>query len=67
MEDFQGWGITGFITGFIISIVLVAVITNHFESKVKTSGSYLMYENILYQKVNDEDLDNIVVLEMREE
>lgn len=53
--------ILGAIAGFILSIVLF----NLFYPKVKKSGEYLTYENVIYKQVSEEELDNIIVLEMK--
>lgn len=65
MEDFIMWGNLGLIIGVIIGILAVVVYSVITTPKIKTSGSYLTYENVIYKQVNQEELDNIIVLEVK--
>lgn len=48
--------------GLLVVIVYSTMITS---KKVQKSGSYLKYKNVIYKQVNQEELDNIIVLEVK--
>ena len=59
------YGNLGLIMGVVIGLVIIIVADAVTGSKVKTSGQYLTYENVIYKQVNQEELDNIIVLEVK--
>lgn len=59
------YGNLGLIVGAIIGLLVVIVYSAMTIPKVQKSGSYLTYENVIYKQVNQEELDNIIVLEVK--
>lgn len=53
--------IIGTIFGFLVGIIIGITI---FEQP-KMSGSYLTYRNEIYKQVPKEELDNIIILEVK--
>lgn len=50
---------------FLFGLIIVGITDAVTEPKVKKSGQYLTYENVIYKQVNQEELDNIIVLEVK--
>ncbi len=65
MEDFFMFGNIGLIIGVVIGLAIILITDVVMGPKVKTSGQYLTYENVIYKQVNQEELDNIIVLEVK--
>lgn len=63
MEDFGIMGFIGGIFGFIVGIIIIVTLGNE---KPKMSGSYMVYQEKIYQEVPQEELENIIVLEVKE-
>lgn len=61
----DGEGEFELILGAIAGIILSIVLFNLFVPKIKKSGQYLTYENVIYKQVSEEELDNIIVLEVK--
>ena len=55
----------GFLVGCLIGIFTVIILYCCQKERIKISGSYLTYENVIYKKVPEEELENIIVLEMK--
>jgi len=65
MEDFHIMGFIGGCFGLFVGIFIVIIIYCTQKEELKISGSYLTYENVIYKKVPEEELENIIVLEMK--
>ena len=65
MEDFNINAFLGFWAGMIIGIIVVVILYAVYKEKIKISGSYLTYENVIYKQVPQEELDNIIILEVK--
>jgi len=65
MEEFNISILIGFLLGLLIGIFAEVIIFSNEKEELKISGSYLTYENVLYKKVSEEELENIIVLEMK--
>ena len=62
MEDnFIIIGFVGAIFGFVVGIIIGI---NFFEVP-KMSGSYMIYNSKIYKEVPEEELDNIIILEVK--
>lgn len=62
MEDFNINAFVGFWVGCLFGIFIVIVLYCLQKEEIKISGSYLNYENVLYKKVSEEELDNIIII-----
>lgn len=65
MEEFIMYGNLGLIMGAVVGLLVVIVYSAMTTPKVQKSGSYMTYENVIYKQVNQEELDNIIVLEVK--
>ena len=65
MEYFIYDGMIGLCIGVLIGIGILIGLAIFQEPKVQKSGSYLTYENVIYKQVKQEELDNIIVLEVK--
>ncbi len=65
MEEFNISIFLGFLLGLLIGIFAEVIIYSNEKEEPKISGSYLTYENVFYKKVPEEELENIIVLEMK--
>lgn len=65
MEEFTIGGLIGIILGTIFGFLLIVIIAIAQEPKVQKSGQYVRYENAIYKQVPHEELDNIIVLEVK--
>lgn len=63
MEDFTAFGFMGSVLGMLLGVAIIFIINK--ANMPKISGSYLTYENVIYKQVNQEELDNIIVLEVK--
>ena len=65
MEDFTIGALIGMCIGAMFGFLLIVIIAIVQEPKVQKSGQYITYENVIYKQVNQEELDKIIVLEMK--
>lgn len=65
MGDFTISELIGFCCGLLIGIFIIVGLQVFTEPKAKISGSYLTYENVVYKQVPQEELDNIIILEVK--
>lgn len=65
MDEFFLWGTLGLIIGVVVGLIIVIVYSVMTTPKAQKSGSYLTYENVIYKQVNQEELDNIIILEVK--
>ena len=64
MDDYEFmFGSIGLVLGFIFATILFIGVTR--GEKPKISGSYLTYDNVIYKKIDEEELDNIIILEVK--
>ena len=61
MEDFGIMGFVGAVFGFVVGIIIGVML---FEQP-KMSGSYMTYNSKIYKEVPEEELDNIIILEVK--
>ena len=65
MDDFMVDLNIGLILGVLLGIVIIVGLYIFGKPKVQVTGQYLNYENVLYKKVSEEELDNIIILEVK--
>ena len=65
MEEFTIGGLIGTMIGTLIGFLLIVIIAIAQEPKVQKSGQYVTYENVIYKQVPQEELDNIIILEVK--
>lgn len=53
--------IIGTMLGFLVGVIIGLIV---FEQP-KMSGSYLTYRNVIYKEVPQEELDNMIILEVK--
>ena len=63
MEDFSIMGFIGGCFGLLIGIFIILILNK--GTMPKKSGQYITYENVIYKQVDQEELDKIIVLEMK--
>lgn len=65
MKEFTIGELIGMFLGAISGFLLIVIIAIAQEPKVQKSGQYVRYENAIYKQVSQEELDNIIVLEVK--
>ncbi len=51
--------------GIVIGIAIVMLMYNVMVAKVQESGRYITYKDKIYKEVSNEELDNLVIMEVK--